>query len=550
MKLLPLLCSLIVSCCALLATPLHADEADLSAGELRLTPQIGIPHPSVLRAQPDAPPPPSRILTPSPGAAPARSAAPSTSVTVYGLPHSVEAALQRAQVPASALSVLVRPVTGDGPERLRHRAEVSINPASVMKLVTTYAAMDLLGPDFTWSTRFATDGVLDKGTLRGNLYIKGGGDPKLVLERIQAAFQELQTKGVVVVLGDMVLDHSAFELAPRDPGAFDGEALRPYNASPDALLVNFKSVVLKFSPDPAAGVARVQSEPPMAGLAIDPTVPLARGGCGDWRGAIAARFDDVNAIRFEGRYPQSCGEKEWPVAYQDPASYAARALEGLWRSSGGALTGKVRTGVTPAGARLLHEARSLPLSDIIADVNQWSNNVMAQQVFLTLGQLAPARVDAMTVPRGRLTPVRPGRLERSREVLARWWTTTFGIRHSTPVMENGSGLSRVERITPDALAELLRHAARHPQGARFVESLSVAGVKGTAARIGRSPSSPAHGNAWLKTGTLRDVTGIAGYVKAASGQRFAVVGFINHPNAAAARPALDALVEWTAGLPD
>lgn len=448
------------------------------------------------------------------------------------------------------MSALVLPVAGNGSERLRHRADEVISPASVMKLVTTYAAMDLLGPNFTWTTRFYTDGALDNGTLRGNLYIKGGGDPKLVLERIEAAFQALQDKGVVVVLGDMVLDNSAFDLPPKDPGAFDGEALRPYNAVPDALLVNFKSVVLKFSADPAAGVARITSEPPMAGLAIDATMPLARGaGCGDWRAAIGARFDDVNAIRFAGRYPQGCGDKEWPVAYQDPASYAARALEGLWRNSGGALTGKVVMGRTPARARLVHEAKSLPLSDIIADVNQWSNNVMAQQVFLTLGQLTPSRVDAMTVPRGPLTLERQGKLERSREIIARWWRSTFGIRPA-PVMENGSGLSRVERITADSLAELLRHAARHPQGATFVQSLSVAGIKGTAARVGKSPDSLAHGNAWLKTGTLRDVTGIAGYVNAASGARYVVVGFINHPNAVAARPALDALVEWTAGLPD
>lgn len=522
---------------AALSLPLHAQDSDPGTVELPPAPEVGL-------SAPPAPPAPV-VALPRPVAPPEVRALVNT-----GLPGAVLAALQRAQVPASALSALVLPVSGEGPERVRHRAEVPINPASVMKLVTTYAAMDLLGPDFTWSTRFATDGVVDKGTLRGNLYIQGGGDPKLVLERIQAAFQSLQDKGVVVVLGDMVLDNSAFEITPRDPGAFDGEALRPYNASPDALLVNFKSVVLKFMPDPVAGVARVVSEPPMAGLVIDATLPLSRNGCGDWRGAIAARFDDVNAIRFEGRYPLSCGVKEWSVAYQDPASYAARALEGLWRNSGGALTGQVRTGATPARARLLHEARSLPLSEIIADVNQWSNNVMAQQVFLTLGQLAPARVNSMSVPRGRLTPVRRGRLERSREILGRWWKTTFGIRHATPVMENGSGLSRVERITPDALGALLRHAARHPQGEKFVQSLSVAGVRGTAARIGRSPDSLVHGNAWLKTGTLRDVTGIAGYVNAGHGGRYAVVGFINHPNAVAARPALDALVEWTANLPD
>ncbi len=466
------------------------------------------------------------------------------------LPPSVTSALQRAGLPASALSALVVPVSPSGLDRLRHRADVAVNPASVMKLVTTYAAIDLLGPDFTWNTRFYTDGDMSGGALRGNLYVRGGGDPKLVLERIQAAFMALQDKGVQVVLGDIVLDHSAFEVANQDPAEFDGEGLRPYNASPDALLVNFKSVILTFQPDVAAGVARVLSEPPMAGLAIDATVPLSRAGCGDWRGALRARFEDANSIRFEGRYPQSCGEKVWPVAYQDPASYAARALEGLWRASGGALTGKVRAGLTPPGAKLLHEAQSLPLSDIINDVNQWSNNVMAQQVFLTLGRLAPARLDAMTVPRGPLTPMRAGRLERSRDVVARWWKTTFGIHTTAPVMDNGSGLSRQERITPDALVALLQHAARHPNGERFVQSLSVAGVSGTAARYARSPESAARGNAWLKTGTLRDVVGIAGYVQAQNGTRYAVVGIVNHPSAGAGRPALEALVEWAAGQRD
>ena len=466
------------------------------------------------------------------------------------LPPGVSAALARAGVPASAFSALVVSVNADAHERLRHRADASVNPASVMKLVTTYAAIDLLGSDFTWNTRFYSDGVVSQGVLRGNLYVRGGGDPKLVLERIQAAFMNLQDQGVRVILGDMVLDHSAFELPAMDPGAFDGEALRPYNAAPDALLVNFKSVVLTFQPDTAAGVARVKSEPPMAGLAIDATVPLSRTGCGDWRSSLQARFNDANSIRFEGSYPGSCGERVWPVAYQDPASYAARSLEGLWRATGGAITGSVRAGLTPPGARLLHEARSLPLSDIITDVNQWSNNVMAQQVFLTLGQLSPTRVLTESSLADRLAPVRTARFERSREVVANWWKRTFGLRYTAPVMDNGAGLSRTERITPEALAGLLRHAAAHRQGDQFVQSLSIAGVSGTTARMARGANSAARGNAWLKTGTLRDVTGIAGYVNASNGARYAVVGFINHPNAPAARPALEALVEWTAGQLD
>ena len=469
---------------------------------------------------------------------------------VDALPPSVSAALARAGVPASAFSALVVPLDTNAQERLRHRANASVNPASVMKLVTTYAAIDLLGPDFTWNTRFYSDGGVSQGVLRGNLYVRGGGDPKLVLERIQAAFMNLQDQGVRVILGDMVLDHSAFEVPAIDPGAFDGEALRPYNATPDALLVNFKSVVLTFQPDTAAGVARVTSEPPMAGLAIDAAVPLSRAACGDWRGSLQARFNDANSIRFEGRYPGSCGERVWPVAYQDPASYAARSLEGLWRATGGAITGAVRAGLTPPGARLLHEANSLPLSDIITDVNQWSNNVMAQQVFLTLGQLSPTRVLTESTLADRLAPVRTARFERSREVVANWWKRTFGLRYTAPVLDNGAGLSRTERITPDALVGLLRHAAAHPQGSQFVQSLSIAGINGTTARMARGAQSAARGNAWLKTGTLRDVTGIAGYVNAVNGQRYAVVGFVNDPNAPAARPALEALVEWAAGQPD
>ncbi len=462
------------------------------------------------------------------------------------LPSPVLAALQRAQVPPAAFSAIVAPL--DAPEaRLRHQSAAVVNPASVMKLVTTYAAIDLLGPAHTWRTRFYTDGAIEGGALRGNLYVRGGGDPKFVLERVQEAFYVLHDQGAQVILGDLVLDHSAFDVPDRDPGAFDGEALRPYNASPDALLVNFKSVVLKFVPDPAAGVARVLSEPPLAGVVIDATVPLSGGPCGDWRTGLQGRFDDPARIAFEGRYPLRCGEGQWPLAYQEPASFAARALEGLWRNTGGLLTGRVRAGLVPAQATLLLDAPSLPLSDIIMDVNQWSNNVMAQQVFLTLGTLAP---QATALPGAGPLPLPRSGFDQARAVVGDWWRRTFGPRVPAPVIDNGSGLSRDERITPEALALLLRHAARHPAAETFVGSLSLAGVSGTARRYATRADHPVFGNAWLKTGSLRDVQGVAGYVKAANGTRYVVVAFVNHPNAGAARPALEALVEWTARLSD
>lgn len=465
------------------------------------------------------------------------------------LPAPVVRALQQEGLPARAFYGVVAPVSPQGAPVMQARASQPVNPASVMKLVTTFAAIDLLGQDFTWRTGFLTDGSISGGSLRGNLYIRGGGDPKLVLERLQEAFVTLHNQGVQVVLGDIVLDQSAFALPPRDPHAFDGEGLRPYNAAPEALLVNFKSVILKFVPDPARGVAVVQSEPPLANLTIDATVPLSKGACGDWRSALGARFDDPNAIRFTGRFPSACGDSTWPVAYQDPASYAERAIEGLWRASGGAITGQVRTGSTPPKARLLHEAQSLPLTDIIADVNQWSNNVMAQQVFLTLGRLPANRVLEARVPTGPLQLPAVGRFDRSRERLTAWWKQRFGPQLPPPVLDNGSGLSREERITPLALATLLRQAAVHPQSAAFVNSLAVAGESGTARRLANGQRDPAKGRAQVKTGTLRDVSGIAGYVTTGSGARYVVVGFINHPEAGKGRPALEALLNWTADLP-
>jgi D-alanyl-D-alanine carboxypeptidase/D-alanyl-D-alanine-endopeptidase (penicillin-binding protein 4) len=458
----------------------------------------------------------------------------------------VRQALKRAGLPEAALSVAVAAADAADPPRLSWQAERPVNPASVMKLVTTQAALDLLGPDFTWRTGFYVDGQVSGGLLRGNLHVRGGGDPKFVVERVLEALQAVRERGLTVVRGDIVIDDSAFRLPRTDPAAFDGERLRPYNASPEALLVNFKSVILKFAPDEAAGVARVSHEPPLAGLQVQAQVPLSKGGCGDWRGGLQARFDDPHAIRFGGSYPVRCAERPWPVAYVDPEHYAERAIEGLWREAGGLLTGGVRRGPVPAGAQPWHEAPSLPLADIVADVNKFSNNVMAQQVFLTLGRLpdaalkhSPAPLDTALAP--------PATFERSRELLARWWQRRVGRDVPAPVLDNGAGLSRDERISALSLLALLRTAAQHPHADVLMRSLAVAGVDGTASRMGeRGILQRALGNARVKTGSLRDVASVAGYVQTQSGGQLAVVAIVNHPHASQARPVLDTVLEWAA----
>jgi serine-type D-Ala-D-Ala carboxypeptidase/endopeptidase (penicillin-binding protein 4) len=440
------------------------------------------------------------------------------------LPPEVSAALARAKVPLEAVSLLVVAVDGKTEPRLSHRANAAMNPASVMKLVTTYAALDILGPTFVWTTSVHIDGPVKDGTLQGNLYLKGQGDPKLVLERLWLLLRRVQGLGIKTIAGDIVLDRSAFETVAQNPGDFDGEPLRPYNAAPDALLLNFKSVVMTFVPDRAAQMARVNYEPPLAGVQMQTSVPLVNGECNDYRAALKADMSDVNRIRFGGSYSNSCGERAWPLAYADPASYSARAVEGVWREMGGQLGGRMREGQVPTTLPAILSVNSQTLAETIRDINKFSNNVMAQQLFLTLSLQSKGE----------------GTMAGSRALVQDWWRERMGTVQP-PVLDNGSGLSRTERISAEALMRLLQTAWASPLMPELVSSLPIVGVDGTLRRIkGRSA-----GNAHLKSGSLRDVVAIAGYVHALNGQRHALVAIVNHPNAQAARPALESLVEWS-----
>lgn len=458
------------------------------------------------------------------------------SAHAQALPPEVEALLARAKVPREALAAVVvdaaPALTGKAAPLISHRASSPMNPASVMKLVTTYAGLELLGPAYTWRTPVYVDGSIDNGVLRGNLIIQGKGDPKLVMERLWLLLRRVQGLGIKTITGDILLDRSAFSTSTQSAGDFDGEALRPYNAIPDALLINYKAVVMTFVPNPGNGTASISYDPPLANVQLQPSVPLSLEGiaarateCGDFRAQLKPDFADPLRMVFKGSYPAPCGEKTWSVAYPDPVSYAPRAVAGMWQEMGGKLLGRVRDGVAAPGLKPLFELESPPLAEVVRDINKYSNNLMAQQLFLTLSLQRPGGASN----------------EASREVVRQWWQGRFGAQEPPPVLDNGSGLSRQERITSQGLARLLQTAYVSGSMPELMTSLPISGVDGT---LKRSKSQLAQGWAHLKSGSLRDTTALAGYVHTPSGRRLVVVGIINHANAAAARPALEALVDW------
>jgi serine-type D-Ala-D-Ala carboxypeptidase/endopeptidase (penicillin-binding protein 4) len=407
-----------------------------------------------------------------------------------------------------------------------------MHPASVMKLLTTAAALDLLQPAFRWTTPVYLDGTLQGDTLQGNVYIVGQGDPQLVVEHLWLLLRRLQGMGIAQIRGDIILDKSAFDLAPRHPADFDGEPLRPYNVGPDALLINYQTLVMTFTPHRQRNVATIHYEPPLSQVTTQTTVPLHAGACTDYRASLQAHLSDPDTVRFTGSYPASCPEQTWSIAYSAPELFAARAIEGMWHAMGGILHGRVRNGPLPTALQQRAPDTSItspPLADVVRDINKFSNNVMAQQLFLTLGR-GPQRGTQGSAS-----------LESARHRVEQWWVARFGS-DAIPVLDNGSGLSRTERISAMAMGQLLQHSFHATFMPELMASLPIAGLDGTMRRFKGTSQQRAH----LKTGSLNHVIASAGYVLGQSGQRYVLVAMINHPQAQAARSAIEALIDWTA----
>lgn len=446
-------------------------------------------------------------------------------VSARELPPVVREALKRAAIPATALGVLVQDVAS-GKTLLATNQGTAFSPASTMKLVTTDAALELLGPTFTWKTQAYANGTQSGDVLQGDLILKGGGDPKLVLENFWLFLRQIRARGIREIRGNLLLDRSAFGELEYDAAKFDGDPLKPYNAGADALLLNYQTFRFSFMPNEARGVVQVQVDPPAAGYTISGP-KLSNGECGEWKEKLTPKFDGGGAS-FAGSFSASCGEKTWYVhPYQmTHTQYFNVVFRQMWADLGGSLKGEVLSGVAPLNAKLLAEWESPALPEVIRDINKFSNNVMARQVLLTLA------TDNPKLPAG---------AERGAQAV-KAWLAGKGIDAPELVIENGSGLSRSERISATTMGRMLIAAFKSPLMPEFIASLPLTGYDGTMRN--RLKDRSVAGHAHIKTGRLDDVRAVAGYVLAASGKRYAVVCLINHHNAGRGQEAQDALLQW------
>ncbi|WP_350581900.1 D-alanyl-D-alanine carboxypeptidase/D-alanyl-D-alanine-endopeptidase [Pseudomonas sp. HY2-MNA-CIBAN-0224] len=438
------------------------------------------------------------------------------------LTPKVQQALKTNKLQDDALSLVLLPLTGPGVPTV-FNADVSMNPASTMKLVTTYAALEMLGPTHQWKTEFYTDGTLNNGILQGNLYLKGGGDPKLNMEKLWLLMRDLRANGVQQITGDLVLDRNFFEQPQLPVFNDDGnDENKPFLVKPDALMVNLKA--LRFVARNDSGKVLVSVEPPIASIRIDNQVKAinAKQCTGDVRYNPVTQADGSVIVTVSGQLADGCNSQTY-LSLLDHATYTAGAVRAIWKELGGSIQGQDRQASVPKGAKLLARAYSPDLAEIIRDINKYSNNTMAQQLFLSLG--AQFRTDA------------DGDDAKAAQRVIRQWLAKKGITAPHLVMENGSGLSRAERVSAREMAQMLQAAWKSPYAAEFISSLPIAGKDGTMRK--RLKTTAMNGQAHIKTGTLNTVRAISGFSRDSNDDTWAVVAILNDPRPWGASSILD-----------
>jgi D-alanyl-D-alanine carboxypeptidase/D-alanyl-D-alanine-endopeptidase (penicillin-binding protein 4) len=459
------------------------------------------------------------------------------------LPEPVAGQLAAGGIPQHALSALV--LRGDT-TLLSYLADRPMQPASTIKLVTTLVGLEQLGPVFRGRTELRTTGEVVKGVLKGDLVLRGGADADFSGEVLEKMLQTLRNQGIKRIAGNLVLDRSLFNPARTDVGIapFDEAPEAYYNVIPDALMINKN--MLQIDMRSTGSKLQLVMQPPLDKVSVASDMKLVDTDCAKWEDGwklpqTVQQKDGKIKVVLQGTFPKNCA-KGYSINVLDRQDYLERLFRGTWKKLGGSLGGDVTEGATPADARILAEHASRALPEVIRDINKLSDNTLARTVFLSLGSLEPDPVLGSRPIPGTTAETTFSRADHA----VRSWMRQHGINDDGLVMENGSGLSRVERISAGQMGALLNAGLRSDWAPEFQASMPIVAVDGTMRR--RLKDSSAAGHARMKTGSLSNVVAIAGYVRDATGQQCVVVAMINDPKVGdgKGRAVLDALVDWVA----
>ena len=440
------------------------------------------------------------------------------------LPNEIQQLLRSKGMSPWGMSAYVQAIGSPRP-LISHNAQIARNPASVMKLLTAYVAIGVLGPNYRWPIEISTNGNIQAGVLSGNVYIKGYGAPDFDTEGLREMLRQIRRKGIHTIQGRLIFDDTYFNGPKIDPGAFDGKPYSSYNAQPDALMFNERRST--FSASRKGNKIRVSTSTPAHNLVLVNRIKRAKRSCKVSTRVKRGRGDKVT-ITFSGYLARRCRARGFTMAVTDPANTMYSAIQRIWKRE---LKGNINTqfmvGATPPNTQMVHVHYSKSLSELLPTVVKDSNNVMARQLMRSIGA---KRFGA------------PGTPKKGAEAIDDYLRRQ-GLDFPELRIENGSGLSRYARISTENISQLLIKAFHGPQRDVLMRSMAIAGVDGTMKR--RLRSTAVRGRGFFKTGTLRDVRGIAGYINAADGRTYVVSILHNDPRARSrGRMIHDNFLEW------
>lgn len=452
------------------------------------------------------------------------------------LPPSVENLLKKAGLKNQQMHLLILPAN-NGTALLNYQAEKIVSPASTLKLLTTFIALDELGPNFRWKTQIYSDGSQKDDVLNGKLYIKGGGDPNFTWDKLSQLLRQLRQQGLREIRGDLVLDRSYFQPSRPELSApvFDEKPDAYYNVIPDALLVH--SNISAFSINADSNTIDVKLNTPMDNVRINNQMTRSNAPCSEWKNGWLPPKVNVDTqgqidINVSGAFPKNCRADVYLNLIERNA-YIASVFKALWQELGGSWQGNFVDEVVPANANLLLQKESDSLVETIRIINKYSDNAMARILFLTLGAESPLAKNFADT-------------SQASNAVVRDWFARHNIEYSNLAIENGSGLSRMDRISTMQLASILRVAANSNWYPEFASSLPIVGIDGSMRN--RLKASKAEARARIKTGYLKNVMAVAGFVRDVQDKDWILVAIINTDEAVAskAKLALDEAINWLA----
>ncbi len=453
----------------------------------------------------------------------------SNSSLAVGIPDDLAQEISDIPLNKSNYSIFIQEINSDYP-LASWQSHVVRKPASVIKLLTTYSSVLNLGFDYRWETKFYYTGKIRNGVLRGDLYVKASGDSTLSTKDLDDIVAQVRANGIRKIQGNIVIDRTLFSVPSRNNSGFDRNIYSPYNAMPDAIMFNKRKST--FCITPHSKRAKIVKKVPDNSYKIVNKLHMVGGSCRrgrSWpRVRIKTNSSAHSTVFLTGKLSKRCGKRTICKVISMPHRAFYYALKEKLLDKGIKVTGTLKLKKVPKKAKYIFSHYSEPLESVISTLAKKSDNLMARQLFLTLGATS-------------FSP--PSTLYKSRKAVENTLGKYHILEKGTRV-ENGSGLSRSARITAKSLANLLKHAYIH-YGQRWMNTLSIAGIDGTIHN--RFKYSSVFGRAWMKTGTIKGVKNIAGYVEGASGQRYVVVVLVNdrHAHAYGAKLA-NRVIEWVA----